>query len=706
MNDEQRPPHDPTGANPSDADSQEHADDQRLGAALGDAIGRRVGNPVSTPPTSVIAQRAAARARARAARRTVVGIAASLALVAGGIVAWQNYDGDQGGGEVMVTAPTPAENPSTPLEPSVVSPAAPGSSGSDKKDSLSQPSGTAGTRTSDSAPTPEDLSTGPALQWTEIDRPSALGHNIVNAYDGIQSVGDGRILARTWDENGHAQFLVTTDGTTWTAVPTPPGISPEHLDISGPRWLVTGWPTDSFDGFSRVFFSDNQGAGWTELATDHLTGATASSGTARLLPDSADITRVLTSGRNMVIVLQTFVFDEQAVEEIDGEAPRPPVWILASDGGRLELLADYTGWVSTGFSTDSGFTLYLAEGMSQSTLTSSAGRQWTKAASKGSWITDIARGFGGSVWTARPTGNGSYILRLDQGAAPVTVATFDTIDIYDGLTAGPSGLAATATVSAAYGEGGTSPAGLPSGRITKDGYELRYNEPEGGITLWDVAADAAVYVFGPEVIQGETLPEGVRAPYQGVEMSSDMDVEVLVFLDPETGDDLVAFTAQDILSLTVTAMGDDDGFFDDVLPEKWVGWSANGTHWGWQTVETAFGITEDGDSWVELAVGNGFVLARVTSLTSVVYPPDTPSAGQPPAEEITLTTVPPEVPAGTLAEGSQPPAPATPSPSSLSTVAPAAPAPLNGFTVANDDDYAISVSLDPQPSRWFIARVP
>lgn len=702
MNDDQRFPHDPTGADPSDADNQEHADDQALGAALSDAIGRRVDDPVSAaPPTSVIARRAAARARARAARRTVVGIAASLALFAGGLTAWQAYD-NQGGEEIMVTAPAPTEDPSTPPAPDAVSPTVPGAGGS----AGSASSGSAAVQAPNAPLTPEEASTGPVLQWTEIDPPPALASNIVNAYDGIKSVGDGRILARTWDEDGYAQFFVTTDGATWTPVPTPTGISPEHIDISGSRWLVTGWPTDSFDGFTRIFFSDNQGAAWTELATDHLIGATGTSGTARLIPDSADITQVLTSGRNLVIVLQQIVFDEQAVAAIDGEAPAPPVWILASDGGRLELVADYTGWVSTGFSTNGGFTLYLVEDMEQYTLTSANGRQWSKMPSEAAWITDVVQGFGGGIWTARPIGIGSQILRLSQGAAPVTVATIDNIEIYNGLAAGPSGLAATGNVTATSAEGGVTPAGLPSGRITKDGYELRYNEPEGGITLWDVEADAAVYVFGPEVIQGETPPEGVRAPYQGVEMSSDMDVEVLVFLDPETGEDLVAFTARDILSITMTAMNDDTSFIEDLRPEMWVGWSANGTNWGWQTLPTAFEIAGDDQTWVEFAVGNGFVLARVSSLTwEDTGAPDL-FAGQPPAEEVTLATVSPTLPPGTSSEKSPLPPPVTPPPSSLSTVTPAQPAPFTGQTSFTDEYYATGMSLNPQPARWFIARVP
>ena len=47
-------------------------------------------------------------------------------------------------------------------------------------------------------------------------------------------------------------------------------------------------------------------------------------------------------------------------------------------------------------------------------------------------------------------------------------------------------------------------------QVTKDGYELRYNEPAGGFTLWDSTRDAAVYVFDAENEQASMLPEGIR----------------------------------------------------------------------------------------------------------------------------------------------------------------------------------------------------
>ena len=62
--------------------------------------------------------------------------------------------------------------------------------------------------------------------------------------------------------------------------------------------------------------------------------------------------------------------------------------------------------------------------------------------------------------------------------------------------------------------------------------------------------------------------------------------------------------------------------------EPWMGWSANGSDWVWQTLSDAFGLTELADiekefTNVELAVGSHFIIARVE--TGVLDPPETPS---------------------------------------------------------------------------------
>ena len=43
-----------------------------------------------------------------------------------------------------------------------------------------------------------------------------------------------------------------------------------------------------------------------------------------------------------------------------------------------------------------------------------------------------------------------------------------------------------------------------------------------------------------------------------------------------------------------------------------MGWSADGTAWGWASLADAFGI-DHGGIWAEFAVGHDFVIARVAT---------------------------------------------------------------------------------------------
>ena len=63
---------------------------------------------------------------------------------------------------------------------------------------------------------------------------------------------------------------------------------------------------------------------------------------------------------------------------------------------------------------------------------------------------------------------------------------------------------------------------------------------------------------------------------------------------------------------------------DPERPEQWVGWSADGTAWGWESLADAFGI-DDGEIWAEFAVGRDFVIARVVTF-QLLDPAD--SAGE------------------------------------------------------------------------------
>jgi hypothetical protein len=579
-------------------------------------------------------------------------------------------------------------------------------------------------------PTPEDLSTGPVLQWTEIE----TGLDLYR----IESVGDGRIIARVWPDAGADEgpaverIVVTTDGSDWTDVPMPPGVVPDQIDISGDRWLVAGPEVGSvrFGGTpGRAFFSDDAGANWTELALS-------------LPPDPAPaspyvieryrVTSALVSGENMVLLVSSgqsldvaallegrgLVPEGKAVvgwstshsdsidfdlvdslepgattgsvdyfeysygsddvetvsltyDELSMTAEERGVFddpgygrtlVYASDGSAVELVAEHEGWTWSGVATDEGFILKVG-GPVETIVASPDGRVWSEEPSLMTGYSSSIAGPSGKIWHMGSDGRGSLsIWHSRYGEAPAAAATFEGLQPTGDLAVGPAGLITT-VVSAPYGPGDMAVA-FPEGRVAKDGYELRYNEPERGVTLWDLEADAAVYVFGPDEMFTDEPPEGVR------EISDGGDLAV-VFEDPETGDDLVTFTYGDLAAIFEPAVDRSSAALtleDFEPPEIWVGWSADGTAWGWQLMADAFGM-EDGDPWAEFAVGGDFVLARVQTIKIGEVLASDGSEGGP--TDIAATE---ETESSGSASGSI--------------------------------GFAWGGSGEPQPPRWFIGRVP
>ena len=737
----------PTSAR-SDSHEQGAADDLELGAAVGRALRDRSQTVWAPPPVSLIKERAAARARARVARRSLASIAASAVLIIGGVVAWNALGGD-GAGTVVVSAEDPdaegrdAEGPDTAAADgtgATASSAAPsGEAGGPQTDAEPDDTGTAEELSSveddqtpnPDEPTPEELSTGPVLQWTEIDT------GFVDLFR-IESVGDGRIIARGWrdiDPTDNVEvaeaIVVTTNGTDWTVVPMPSGIIPDHIDISSDRWVVAGPETgsDPFDGtLSRAFFSDDEGTTWTELALGLPPDPAPAS---PYVIERAAVTSALVSGENIVLVVTTgrsldlhellegrglvpegksvvgwqsshsgsivleladsagsgsasgatnllgdgsgsgatesmsLTYDELGLTDEERATFDDPgglngrVLVYASDGSTVELAAEYEGWAWSGVATDEGFVLTV-NGPQQTIVTSPDGRVWSEQPSLGNGYSIWTVGPGDTIWQMGSEGLGALSIRYGgYGEDPTTAATFEGIQPTGDLAVGPAGLI-TAVVPMSDAALNIAP-GFPEGRVAKDGYEVRYNEPERGLTLWDLDADAAVYVFEAEDALSEQPPEGVR------EISGGEGYGV-VFEDPETGDDLVTFTDEDLAPIFMPAV---DGMTAPLTleefeaPEIWAGWSADGTAWGWQLMAEAFGI-DDGEPWAEFAVGGDFVLARV----QVIEVPEFLASGQ--AQTGTSAIE------GTDASGS----------------------------AGGQGGIAWGTAGEPQPPRLFIARIP
>ena len=674
MNDERRTP-----------DNQTGSDDQALGEALGAAIRGRVESPAAPPPVSSIAERAAARAKARNTRRAVVGIAASVAVVAGGFAAWNALDIDQPSEVIVVDEPVITSDPAPIAAPIDEPPDEPQ---------------TASVEGAEPA-TPEGLSTAPVLEWDEFDPVAAFSGDLSyvgriqadRSYVGrIQSVGDGRVLVKAGSPEGN-QVLVSENGVDWAVVTMPPSFSWDHFDISSNRWLATGWvttraitqgpalyaddqgsstapvPAPMPSTQNRVFFSDDQGTTWTDLGIS-----------LDPVQDSAQVATALVSGQNMVvavnrrtrpdvaavIVARGLVPDKESIRgwtSVEGDTVsftrdessepesfeltaaevdflyggiRERLLIYYSDGSPAEQVAEFPGTVAGGYSTDDGFHLALLGYQGEHLLTSPDGRQWIQSPSGYSDGSPVGNAPwthsypGSTIWTAGTTavaagGSSAYRVERSEGvyAPPLVASLPNGIGRVNRLAIGPAGIAMVAIPGHAFEPFGFS----PELRLVQDGYEMRYNEPVGSITLWDLEADAAVYEFRFGSLVGDSPPDGVRP----VEDQSG-GYGFLIFEDPDTGDDLVTFNLDDLeaaLRQSLPDAGDEPTPppIQPAEPEQWMGWSIDGSAWGWQTIASAFDLADSEAEYadVALAVGANFVLARVVVFEVEVF--DATSAG-------------------------------------------------------------------------------
>lgn len=513
---------------------------------------------------------------------------------------------------------------------------------------------------------PEDMSTGPILQWTEFD-PAIDGHG------SLYSIGDGRVVIRGETSAGVSQLISTSNGSDWSAVQLPANLSPHAFDLTGARWAIAGWSYDDpgdVDFGGRVYISDDRGASWTEVtlridppdlpeyAIAHTTvNAVATSGAQvvaltsthlnldieallhdrGLLPAGAQVHGISVGGGQVDVWLWeesseadshlrgtqwenetalTFTVDEldlsaEQIAIMESPTSGESIRVYSGAGTELAQVAALDGWRASAIGHDDGFVVLTQTSRDEvNRLTSPGGENWSTQlldpSSVPGWVRSTALGPDGTVWVVSSDGTESYLTKWDADGEELTTTWLGRLSSAGEFSVGPAGLATSAFQSPPEppeGSGDTS--GLPTGRVAKDGYELRYGEPEGGITLWDIEADGAVYEFGPDVIASNETPPGVREEDEG-------DVFELTFEDPVTGEELVTFTLEDLEAVFGAQLGSSDR--PDV--DMWVGWSSDGTDWGWQDTREAFGLGGV-EAYVVVAVGSDFVIASVLAFTSV-----------------------------------------------------------------------------------------
>lgn len=465
-------------------------DDAALGSALGSAVGARVdaaAQTVQTPPLSVIAERAAARARARNVQRSVVGIAASITLLAGGLVAYNALGSDDAPRTVAtVSSVAPVTTPTVDVTPTTVA----------------------------EPPLPDDSSltggSGSTLSWTAQDPDEVSGAGLDGVYE-AQTVGDGRIVARTWGDTG-SQIVVSEDGAVWTEVPVPAGLDPWHVDISADRWLIAGPDVSGSGQDPRIFYSDDSGRNWTETALDPAPVSGAS------------VKLALASGENLVIAVEiprdhtahdlkvqeligasgllaadetveswslqgttvtfstpgstdprSFEISEETSDELDASVVDSQIHLYASDGGPARLSGQYVSWHTTGSSSAEGFRVAVTTPDDELLLASVDGRSWTETS-----IYDadaFAAGMRSSTrvgeWYVAVYDDGIRVRSLDQlGDPEATTATMAGVSHLVSLEVGPAGM-----VAAALPEGSAGTQAAPVLGWSVDGVDWRWQTP-------------------------------------------------------------------------------------------------------------------------------------------------------------------------------------------------------------------------------------
>ena len=526
--------------------------------------------------------------------------------------------------------------------------------------------------------TAEALSTGPAASWSEVDTGLEELWGLDPLGDGRVLAYSSRNVAQPPQIDLREVTVVTSDGVEWTEVVLPETVHASVVAASGDRWVVAGWDTAAFpylQAASRVFVSSDNANTWTEIDVDipptaapvspwveprTLVTDAAVSGddivllastsaelelgdlaAARgLVPDGQSVLSWSSYGETADTVTLTLVDADWQSDDwfatVDQDSATPDfeaaevslealaltpeeheallgsqAWqrLLWSDGESVQVTGTYEAPWGSGAATDDGFVFHLYGHSEGVILESSDGRAWTESpgdpfGAQGAVISD------GALWSVVGDRTGSTLTRAAVGAAPQIVAHFPGRTAMR-LHAGRAGLAASA-VAVPIGEVGDQAIAMPQLRISRDGYELRYDEPPGGTTLWDLTADEAVRVF--------TDTELEAGGVSGVRERVDESGMWVTFEDPVSGEDLVTFAPDDFVAIEEALMDADYEAYEaavmgEAVDEQWVGWSADGERWGWQTLSEAFGSdgSSDSDLWLELAVGRDFVVAALQS---------------------------------------------------------------------------------------------
>jgi len=406
---------------------------------------------------------------------------------------------------------------------------------------------------------PEELSTDPALRWAEVD-PGAS-----KMFD-LKSVGDGRVVARTWEDGG--KVIITSNGTDWTELPIPPGLEPRHVSFAGGCWLLSGTDPLLIHPDLELFWFDCPGGGRPEGAffeqsrTDEEI-PTQSDSVCRIPPREYLATRIPPG--------------ETIAERV----------FSSNDGGATwnELDFDITAAKMQAPPCVDHLLAYWYPELGEPTLATA------KLLEQG--------------WPSCSMASSGVESLLSTGEHIVVIERFyrDVLEAFDSSTRVFTSNASTVELVTEY-EGDDIGAVSTAGGFLVEVNDAVIASPDGREwTETSLGAEEENLLFFAGVVADEIIwsahdLEGVGSAVKKYRYGA----------DPST---IATLRGLRVIELAVGPAG--LVAKANRPDEEWVGWSADGIDWEWTTVRDAFGpIGECCDTSVQLAVGHDFVLAYLS----------------------------------------------------------------------------------------------
>lgn len=479
---------------------------------------------------------------------------------------------------------------------------------------------------------PVTLVTSDGRNFTEVNLPQEVSHDKIAA-DGDHWVVGGLDRTGDFSDRRNRLFASKDAGATWN-----------EIDIKAAVFsLTTEWTMIRFYSIDLLMVSgDDIVVALGNLAEIDLAELAEDRG---VVPEGKRVIgwshSRLVDDESLVLILEPSFVDsvEGSVEGVDGDRPlyasetirvhpselgltpkeqedveRGSISVtrlLHSDGGTAEVTRSILDGKVLGTVTDSGFAVYLTdqEDTQGALLTSPDGRSWTQEDTKEDSLSFYRLGLTpDTVWSPISDLTGTTVIRAAHGGEAQEMATFDGM-MLGRLNVGPAGLSTIASTNTELLAGAIEPPSFTA-TVARDGYELHYNDPPGGMTLVDQSTGQKVVA----VIDLEDVLSSIETAdsIDGVRATADGEI---IFTDPETGDELVIFTAADMdavqaqfeAGIAAAAAEQSERIY---VTQDVIGWSADGADWAWQTLSDAFGV-DDVAAWARQAVGEDYVVALV-----------------------------------------------------------------------------------------------